>query len=258
MEEQNAELQAPPPAREQVEEAPQMSEPASIGNIFFEPGNVFDDMRRKPRFLLATLLVVLLISIFQIVFIEKVGMENIVSARLESSERTRDLSKDQKDAILKQQGGSIAKYVTYAVTPLAILITMIIGGLLYWGLSNAMGGSNTFLGGLSVWAYSGVPPAVVFFIGNMLVLMLKSVDDIDIANSQGGLLKASLGFFVDAKTSPVLSAFLGAFDVFTIWGWILAAIGLQRVAKISSGAAWAVVIIIGVIGVGIKTIPAFF
>ena len=258
MEEQNSEWQAPPPPEKIVQDPPQMSEAAAIGNVFIEPGSVFEDMRRKPRFLIAGLLIVLLFSAFQMIFVEKVGLENLVSARIESGKSTRDLSKDQKETIIKQQGGSVAKYITYAVTPIVVIISFLIGALLYWGLSNAMGGSNTFSGALSVWVYSGIPAAIVFFIGNLVVLFLKSVDDIDLAHSQGGLLKASFAFFIDANSSPVLSAFLGAFDIFTIWGWILAAIGLQRVAKISSGAAWAVVLIVGVIGVAVKTIPAFF
>jgi hypothetical protein len=119
-----------------------------------------------------------------------------------------------------------------------------------------MGGSAKVLGGVSVWVYSSLPPAILFSIGNFLVLFLKNVDDIDIAHSQGGLLKANLGFFVDPNTAPVLSAVLSTFDVFAIWGWILAAIGLQKVAKISSGAAWAVVLIPAIIGVIFKVVGA--
>jgi hypothetical protein len=246
----------PPPENDPQKEPPQMSEAATLGNIFIEPGRVFEDMRRKPRFLLAGLIVLVLYSAFQVIFVEKVGMENIVRSRIDASRNTRDMPEDQKKTIVAQQGGDIAKYVTYGITPFVILITFVLGGLLYWGLSNAMGGSNTFLGGLSVWVYSAFPVTIVFFIGNMIVLFLKSVDDIDLAHSQNGLLKASLAFFVDANSSPALAAFLGAFDLFTFWGWALAAIGLKYVAKISNGAAWAVVLILGAVGVLVKTIPA--
>jgi len=55
----------PPPKAEAPAEEPQMSEIAAVGNIFIEPGNVFDDMRRKPRFIIAAVLAVLFISAFQ-------------------------------------------------------------------------------------------------------------------------------------------------------------------------------------------------
>jgi hypothetical protein len=260
MEEQNpAEWQAPPPPEKiaALEEA-QMSEVAMIGNVFIEPGRVFEDQRRKPRFLLGGLLMVLLISVFQIGFVEKFGFENIVRSRIESSKRTANLDSDQKNKIIEQQGSNIAKYVTYGITPVVIIVVFLLGGLLYWLGGNAVGGTGTFFGGVAVWIYSSLAPAIVFTIANVIVMFLKDPDTIDLATSQGGLVKANLSILVDAKASPVLGALLGSVDLFGIWGWALAAIGLQKVAKISSGAAWAVVLIIGLIGVTAKVVGALF
>jgi|ERR1035437_1173845 hypothetical protein len=244
--------------KDEAEEPPQMSEAASVGNVFIEPGNVFADMRRKPRFLLAGLIVILSVAAFQIAFIEKIGFKEVVKARIESSKRTQELPSDQKAQIIDQQGSDLFKYVTYGATPVVVAIIFLLGGLVYFLGANAMGGSAKFFGGVSVWVYSSLPPAIIFLLGNILVLFLKNVDDIDLAHSQGGLLKANLGLFIDPNTSPVLSAFLSTFDIFAIWGWILAAIGLQKVAKISSGAAWAVVLIPAVIGVAFKVVGALF
>src|SRR5437868_11846287 len=106
----------PPPPPEKISqwEPPQMSEAASLGNVFIEPGRVFEDMRRKPRFLLAGVITIAIISLFQIAFVEKVGLGEIVKARIESSKRTQDLPADQKATIIEQQSGPIAKYVTFA------------------------------------------------------------------------------------------------------------------------------------------------
>ena len=252
------EWQAPPPPEKIVDDPPQMSESAMIGNIFLEPSNVFRDQRRKPRFILGGLLVILCVSIFQIAFVEKFGLENIVRARFESSKRTQDLPSDQKEKMIAQQSGNIAKYVTYAVTPVVIAIAFFLGGLIYWGGSKAMGGDGGYLNSVAVWIYASVPPTLVFLVGNLIVLFLKSADDIDLASSQGGLLKANLGFFVDQKSMPVVAALLGSIDFFAIWGWILAAIGLQKIAKISSGAAWTVVLIVALIKIGFTVIGALF
>ena len=248
---------APPKGKEPVEQ-PQMSEIATIGGVFIEPGNVFADMRRKPRFIIAGLLVMLCVSVFQIAFVEKFGLENIVKARFESSKRTQDLPADQKEKMIEQQSSNVAKYITYGATPVVIAIAFFIGGLLYWGGTKAMGGDGSYLGSVSVWIYASVPPTLVFLIGNLLVLFLKSPDDIDLAASQGGLLKANLGVLVDAKAMPVIAALLGNIDLLAIWGWILAAIGLQKVAKISSGSAWTVVLILAMVKVGFSVIGALF
>ncbi|MBV9242798.1 MAG: YIP1 family protein, partial [Acidobacteria bacterium] len=113
--------------------------------------------------------------------------------------------------------------------------------------AKAFGGTGTFGQNLSVWIYSGFPPAVVAMIANFIVLALKSGDDIDIAASQRGLLHANLGFFVGSD-HPVIGTFLNTFDVFAVWGWILAAIGLRVTNKMSKGSAWALVLIITLIG----------
>ena len=258
MDESNvAELPTPPPSKAaEPAEEPQMSELSMIGSIFVEPGRVFQDLRRKPRFIIAGLLIIFAFSIFQIAFVEKFGLENIVRSRIESSKRTQDLDKDAKAQIIKQQSSDIWKYITYGATPVVIAIAFFIGGLLYWGGSKAMGGDGGYLASVAVWIYSGVPPTIVFLIGNLIVMFLKSADDIDLATSQGGLVKANLGFFVDQKSMPVVAALLGSIDLFAIWGWVLAAIGLQKIAKLSSGSAWAVVAIIALIKVSFTVIGA--
>lgn len=244
--------------KDNIVESPQMSEPAMVGNVFIEPGKVFEDQRRKPRFLIGGILMILAISIFQIAFIEKFGLEKIVRARIESSKRTVDLATEQKEKMIEQQSGPIAKYVTYGAVPIVMIIVFLLGGLIYWLGANAMGGTASFLGGVAVYIYSSLAPALVFTAANIVVMFLKNPDDIDFATSQGGLLKANLGFFIDAKTMPAIAALLGSIDLFSIWGWVLAAIGLQKVAKISAGAAWAVVIMLALVGVAAKVAGALY
>lgn len=258
MQDQDSPQWQPSPAEKTAaDQTPQMSEAATVGNVFFEPGNTFEDLRRKPRFIIAGLIVVLMTSIFSIAFIQKIGYENIVRSRIESSSWTRDMSSELKEQQVAQQAGTVGKYIAYAIVPIALLLVLFVGGLLYWLGSKAMGGDASYLGGVAVWTYSMLPPSVVFVIANLIVLFIKSSDEIDIQASQSGLVQANPGFFIDS-TMPVLKAALSTFDLFAIWGWILAAIGLQKVAKLSSGSAWTVVLIIGMIGVAAKILGAAF
>ncbi len=254
------EWQAPPPPIDNTPpvEPAQMSEVGTLSSIFFEPGATFEDLRRKPRFLIAGLIMVALFTAFIVAFNSKLGFERIARERLEASSFYQNQSPEQKAKTLEQQTSPIVKGITYAVAPLAFLVTLLIGGLIYWLGANAMGGSATFLRGLAVWVYSGFPPFVVSMLANLLVLFLKSPDDIDIAASQNGLVQASPAFFMNAKTSPVLHAVLGTFDVFLIWGWILAAIGLRIVGKISTGAAWAIVLLVALLNVAFRVVTALF
>jgi hypothetical protein len=109
---------------------------------------------------------------------------------------------------------------------------------------------------LSVWVYSGLPPTVLSMFANFIVLALKSADDIDLAASQRGLLHANLSFFVDGKAHAMIATFLSTFDFFAIWGWILAAIGLSAVNKMSKASSWAIVFLLVLIGLGFRLVGA--
>lgn len=258
MEEPNsAEWQAPPPP-EKIDppEAAQMSEAATLGNIFFEPGRTFEDLKRKPRFILAAVIIALLVTAFGFGLHFKVGddgMRRFINEQIDKNPRTQSLTGEQKANAVSMQM-TIAKVVRYAL-PIFVIITLLIGGLLYWLAAKAFGGTGSFLHGLSVWVYSSLPPTVVSMIANYIILAFKSVDDIDLGASQRGVVHANPGFLVD---SPVLATLIGTIDVFFIWGWILAAIGLRITNKLSSGSAWAIVVIFALLNVTFRVIGAYF
>ncbi len=269
MNEENADLnydnaadwQAPPPPDDfqKIKEPPQMSEAATLGNIFISPGETFEDLRRKPRFILAILLMLIVMGVFQFLFVQKLGEDRMKSAVVEQMEKNpqlQSLPPDQKEAAIERgtKFGSIVRYLF----PVILLIVLLIGGLIYWLAGKVMGGSGNFLHGLSVWAYSSLPPTLVMMLANILILFLKSPDEIDIAASQRGLIHANPSFFIDGKTMPVLATLLATFDFFQIWGWVLAAIGLQKVMKLSKSSAWSIVLILALVGLTFRILSAYF
>jgi hypothetical protein len=179
-------------------------------------------------------------------------------ARLESSPQIQQLPADEKQKIIERQSGPIVKAISYGAVPVAVLISFTIGGLMYWGGANAMGGSATFLSALSVWVYSSFAPTVISMIANIIILFLKSAEDIDVLTAQNGLVQANPSFLIDTKASPSLGALLGTFDLFFIYGWILAAIGLSIAGKISRGSAWAVVLFVALFNIAFRVIGALF
>ncbi len=255
-EENPSEIQTPEPAAKTEDTTPQMSAVAALGHIFIEPGRVFEDMRRKPRFLLAGILSIMLIMLFQVVFIEKIGLETIARARIEQSSRMSDIPKEQKEIIIQGQSGTMAKVITYVSTPLVLCIFFVIGSLIYWLGANAMGGSARFPHALSVWFYSMWPQTLLFTVANLIVLFVKSSDDIDVTQAQEGLIKAGPAMLIDGAAHPVIQALVSPIDIFQIIGWVLAAIGLQKVAKISAGAAWVPIVLLALFGVAVKVLVA--
>ncbi len=252
-----------PPLPEHIarteDEPPRMSEASTLGNIFFSPSETFEDLRRKPRFVLALLLMIAALTAYQFLFMQKMGedrMRSSIAEQLDKSSWTQSMTLEQKKETIESSISTTA-YTRYLV-PVLFLITFAFGGLIYWAAGKAMGGDGNYWHALSAEVYSSFPPVIVANLANILILFLKSADEIDMATSQSGLIHANPSFFLDGKTMPVLATLIGTLDLFQIWGWILAAIGLQKLLKLSKASAWAIVLILGLIGLAFKIFSALF
>jgi hypothetical protein len=240
-------------------EPAQMSEAATLGSIFFEPGRTFEDLRRKPRFILATIVIALLSTIYMFGLYYKVGddaMRRFATEQVERAPGASSMNAEQKAMNVNMQM-TIGNVMRYA-WPIIVAIVLLIGGVLYWLAAKAFGGDGGFLHGVSVFVYSSLPPAVIGSIANFIVLAFKSADQIDIATSQRGVIHANPGVLLDGKSMPVLTTLVSTLDLFMIWGWILAAIGLRITNRLSSVSAWAIVLIFALIGIFFRVIGAFF
>jgi hypothetical protein len=255
----NAEWQAPPPPEGPTEEPeqPEMSEVGTVFNIFLEPGRTFEDLRRKPRFIIAGLIIIAFISAFTFIFAAKIGdepMKRFITQQIDKSPQAGSITPQQKEQSVQLQL-TIQTVIRY-VLPVFFIIFFLLGALIYWLGAKAFGGDMGFTQALSVWVYSSLPTTVITILMNLIVLFLKSPDDIDIATSQRGLFQANLAFFVNGKAMPVLATLLSVIDLFQIWAWILAAIGLKKVGKLSGASAWTIILILALIGVIFRVIGA--
>jgi hypothetical protein len=240
-------------------EPPQMSEMSTIAGIFFEPGRTFEDLRRKPRFIIGSIIIALLFTAYGFGMYYKVGetgMRRVIMEQLDKSPQTQAMSSQQKNDAVDMQM-TIQNYVRYLI-PIFVFISLLIGGLFYFLGVKAFGGTGGFLHALSVWVYSSIPPTVLNMLGSFIVLAFKSVDDIDVAASQRGLVNANPSLLIDGSANPLLATILATLDIFLIWGWVLAAIGLRHTTKLSSGSAWAVVIIFAIIGTLFRIVTSIF
>ena len=258
---ESAEWQAPPPPPpEAPKEQPEMSEVGTLVNIFFEPGRTFEDLRRKPRFILATVIVALLVTAWNFGLYYKFGekaVRQVVMEQIDKSPQAGSMNAEQKENMVNMN--MMLGTGTRFAMPILFALVCIVGGLLYWAAAKAFGGTGGFLHGWAVFVYSALPPALVSMIANFIVLALKPVDDINyVASQQRGVIHANPSFLIDGKTSPVLATLVSTVDLFMIWGWVLAAIGLRITNRLSSGSAWAIVIIFALIGIMFRVIGAFF
>lgn len=250
-----------PPIPEEIPnvpaEKPEMSEPATLLNIFVEPGRTFDDLRRKPRFIIATLVFVLLVGAYSFGLTAKIGDEGlrrVILEQIDKNPQTANLSAEQKSSAVDLQM-TISKVSTY-ISPVFLIIFILLGSLLYWAGGKAFGGEGGFLQAISVFVYSSYAPTLVAMIANFVLLFLKSAEEIDLVANQRGLFQLNPAIFLDGKSMPVLATVISFIDVFAIWGWALAAIGLSRMNKISTSSAWIIVMAVASIGFLLRVIGA--
>ena len=225
----------PPPPFTPKPEPPtvEMSTPATLTGIFFEPGRVFEALRSRPRFLIASLvLLILTIGVTAVVY-KRIDMDQYIRDKMDKSSRGPSQTPEQKE-----MGVKIGKIVGAVGIPVSVPISIAIGGAFYLLGVMAFGGSIGYKKSIVVWVYSSLPPAVLGSIVAVLVLFLKAPDQIDPEH----LLITNPGAFMAPDSSPVLVAVLSQFDLLRFYGLFLAALGLRKLGKLSSGSAWGVVL----------------
>lgn len=230
-----------------------MSTGQTLTGIFFEPGNVFESLRERPRFLAAAIIVTVALLAFTTLFFQRVGYERMITEAMESSPRAAQMTPEQKEQAIRTQTSPVVRAI-YQVSPILVIAIIIAAGAgLYLLGSMLVGRQLRYKQALAVWTYASMPPIVVSMVLNIILLFLKSPDDYDIVQaSRRGLVQANLGILVDPKASPMLGTFLSSLDLFAFYGLFLAALGLRKVGRLSSGAAWGVVLTIWIIGVIVR------
>jgi hypothetical protein len=228
---------------------PEMSTAETLTGIFFEPSRTFESLRAIPRFLVAGLILLALACVLTFVLYTRVDMGQVIRDQLDRSPRAAQLSDEQKEMQVK-----VGKIFGAILRP-ALVPFMIAGGAALYMLGvMAMGGTISFKKAVSVWTYSWIPPFVLGVLIAILVLFLKSPDTIDPEQ----IAVTNPGALLGEESSKVLVAILSQFDVLRFYGLFLAALGLRKVAKISSGQAWAVVLalflIVAVLRIGIAVL----
>ena len=226
----------PPPPGPPVpgpDPGPDMSTAQTLTGIFFEPGRTFEALRKRPRFLIAALILMLLTAGVTVLVYQRIDMGQYIRDKMERSPRSANQTEEQRE-----MGVKIGKIIGY-VTPIFVPIGIAAGAALYLLGVMAFGGSISYKRAVSVWTYSSFPPAILGTIIAVLVLFLKAAETIDPEH----LLVTNPGAFMSSESSsPVLIAVLSQFDLLRLYGLVLAAIGLRKVAKISSGSAWGIVL----------------
>jgi hypothetical protein len=229
-------------------ETPRTSTPETLAGMFYAPSEVFQNLRRHPRWLVAVLIMSVLSAVFFNAFMYRLTPDRVTNYAIDktlemsmiaNNEEARknveagraQALEDNKNPILRAGqavNGFVGQVFLYAFL-----------GAIFFVFALAMGGQINYWQTFSAAVYAAFPIAVVRFVLGLIVLFIKDPIDIHPITGQGSLIQDNLNFLVVPSENPVLYVLLSTFSILMfIWIW-LNATGLKNAGeKVSSTTAW--------------------
>lgn len=223
-----------------------------VTGVFYEPSRVFRNLRAHPRWVGAFAMIAVLTTIYSIAFVQRVTPERIVDHTVQKvsemgppfappPEALENMRTQQLQSLknpVERVGGVVKQWVgIFVVTALAAALSLL--GVL------AFGGRINFWQALAIAVYSALPVVVLQKVLGLLILYLKSPDDLHPIRNQETTLQDNLGILFSPADYPVLfviASFIGLTSLYGLW---LRAKGLHMGAtRVGKGAAWGVAITI--------------
>jgi Yip1 domain len=192
--------------------------------VFFSPRKTFEDIVRKPGWVLPLALTTILSIGVSFAINQRINWREFMNQQIEKSPRAAQMSAEQKQQQI-EGGAKFSPPFTYAIGVLGPFLAALIVGLVMWGAYSLFGGISTnFSTAFSITAHAFLTGGVSspLFI---LILYLKPYGTADLENP----LAANLAAFLPEESTKWLVALCKSFDLFTFWTLILLAIGFAAV-----------------------------
>ncbi|MEO6654873.1 MAG: YIP1 family protein [Pyrinomonadaceae bacterium] len=249
-----------------------MSTPSTLGNIFVSPTEVFQNLRRHPRFLVAMLIMSILSVTYTNLFLFRLGPDRVANFAIDKTLEMPMIAGNE-DARKQVESGRVQALADNKnpVVKAGQALTAFGGSafgfaflaLIFLLFSMAMGGKINFWQAFSTAVYASFPVSVLRFILNTTILFIKDPTDIHPILGQQSLIQDNLNFLVLASEHPVIFTLLGSISLLSFYWLWLTATGLKNAGERVTGTiAWSATIgiylLLIVLGVAMATLfPSF-
>jgi hypothetical protein len=192
--------------------------------VFFSPKATFEDIVRKPSWLLPLALTTILSIVASVAINQRIDWREFMSQQIEKSSRAAQMTPEQKQQQI-EGGAKISPIFTYCIGFIGPALITLILALLMWGAFSLLGGASTNFGtafGITSHAFlTGLVSSPLL----ILILYLKPYGTVDLDNP----IATNLAAFLPADAPKWLVAFGKSVDIFSFWTLILLAIGFTAV-----------------------------
>jgi hypothetical protein len=223
--------------------------PATEGSSFrnltqalISPGEAFAALAKRPRFLLALLLLVLVATLSVYLSMQKVDAGEMLRVL---EERGKEFPPKLHDDPERLKAFSLWSATIW--TPIAFSGFLFLEAALFMVIYRMLGSELTFRQSAATAVHAGLPLVVASVVGIAVALGREQIGFLDIES--GGLVPSNLGFLASEETSRAMRALLTSVDLFSAWCIVLLATGYRIVARVTEGTAWAVTLTLWTVGI---------
>jgi hypothetical protein len=246
-------------APNETPEAPASNFFSRLSAIFFEPGKVFEEIKKRPTWLGIFLLLAPVVIAGQYVAVTRVDYETYMRQALAWNPLSKNMAEEQIQQILSQPRSAVQQYMAVVLAPVNLLIVFLILAGVFLLAFVLMGASLTYKKALAVTFWAMAPPAIIMTLLAIVFMLVKEPDSLDVIDISRNVA-SNPSVAVDEKTNPVLHSILARIDLFSFWTIYLLALGFAAVAGTKLGKAAAVILVLWgvyvVIRVGISALMA--
>jgi hypothetical protein len=236
----------------EAQSQPAISPFGRVIGVFFSPKQTFEDIVRKPSWVLPVVLLTLFSIGVSFAITQRINFREFMTQQIEKNPRSANLSAEQKQQQI-EGGAKITPIFIWAVGVCGPAIFVLVVALVMWGAYNLLAGADTNFGtSFAITAHAALTGLVSSLL-IILVLYLKSPGTVDLENP----VATNLAAFLADDSAKWLFKLLNSIDIFSFWTLLLLSIGFAATnpKKLRGGKAftiafsvWAVYVVLRVGG----------
>ncbi|MEO6588985.1 MAG: YIP1 family protein, partial [Pyrinomonadaceae bacterium] len=237
------------PKPENSDTSGEMSAFERLTKIFYAPTEVFQNLRRHPRWFVAVLIISILSAAYSTIFYNYVGADKITNYTVDKvadsgwvpADKVADMRREQLEAStnpIARAGTAVSGFVGQTFFHAFL-------GLVFFLFALAMGGKLNYWQAFSVSVYAAFPVGLIRYVLSSGLIYLKDPSDIHPILGQTTLLQDNLSFLVIPSEHPTLFVLLAAIGILSFYWLWLCATGIKNTGeRVSSTIGWSAAIFI--------------
>jgi len=207
-----------------------------LTGVWFSPTETFTQLGKRPDFVIPLICLLVIGGIVGYVMIDRIGVTNFFSQGMRQAVDSGRMTQEQMDTQLAAMTSGRTPMIIKGGFILSGAVSNVIFALVSAAVlrlvSMVMGYENGFKKLLSVCLYTFLAVGIISSVLFVVILFLKSPEDIDIQNLVGSNLAALLTSMLGKDGLPKFIMNLARWiDVFALWMVGLLAIGLAAVSQ---------------------------